>query len=102
VDLGAAPSTSTHYKVNEFNIIIDTGFVQESDKELLFGPLTPEDKFIILPKVMRWPQLFRDIGIFKSSSEAMRNGWDKDIPPGWTQIIIGKLRNRIYIWKPSF
>jgi hypothetical protein len=44
-------------------------------------------------------QLFSHAKIFTSTSEAKRNGWDKSIPDGFSQFIIGKRRNKITIFK---
>lgn len=43
------------------------------------------------------------LGKFNSIGEAKRNGWDKPIPSGWNEIIIGKNQNRIqiFIWNPD-
>ena len=46
--------------------------------------------------------LLARIGKFQSIKDAKRNGWDKEIPNGWVEFVIGKGRNRIdvYIWNP--
>ena len=46
--------------------------------------------------------LLARLGKFKSVGEAKRNGWDKPIPNGWHEIIIGKGINRddFFIWNP--
>jgi hypothetical protein len=67
---------------DEFNVLIGAG-VREADKESFFGPLRPEDEF----------------HTFVSRSDARRNGWDRDIPEGWSDFQIGKLRRRICILK---
>ena len=81
----------------EFNILI--GNISEEDKELFFGPLNKNDEFLEMPEFTRYPQLLRDVGIFKSSSQARKNGWDKDISNGWAELTIGKLKHKIYILK---
>lgn len=43
--------------------------------------------------------LMRDLGIFKSSSQAKKNGWDKPIPNGWSDFKVGKKKTRICILK---
>ncbi len=81
----------------EMNILIGKG-ITETDKELFFN-YTPEDKFQEFPVETKFPQLLKALGIFPSTSEARRNGWDKDIPCGWTDFEIGKLKKRISILK---
>jgi len=82
----------------EFNVLIK-GF-QENDPELFFGPIEETDSFIILDERSRWPEVMVACGIFKSKGDARRNGWNKDIPLGFTEIPkIGKLRHKIFILK---
>ncbi len=92
--------------MNEFNILI--GNVSESDKKLFFGEApwvtekrgTPEvmEEFLIFPMKTKFSTLLRDLGIFKSASEALRMGW-KDIPFGFTDVTIGKFKKRVTILK---
>ena len=81
----------------EFNILIGDG-VLETDKELFFGPLNSMDKFLKFPISHRFPQLLRELGIFPSTSQAIKNGWDKDIPDGFSTWKIGSNKNRKYIY----
>ena len=84
----------------EFNILIGE-FVKESDKETLFGPLTEWDKFVKMDSNTRFPQLMRTLGIFPSASQAVRCGWDKDIPEGWSEWPMGSgsKHKKLFIWK---
>lgn len=81
--------------INEINILI--GNTQEGDRDLFFGPLTDNDKFIEMEKEVRWPEILVNAGIFPSKGQARKNGWDKDIPKGWTDISIGKKKKRFCI-----
>lgn len=47
--------------------------------------------------------LLAKIGKFSSIKDAKRNGWDRQIPVGWSEFTIGKGINRvdIFIWNPS-
>ena len=81
----------------EFNIVI--GDVDFNFIDILFGPWSNGDSLIKLSNNVRWPELLKSIGIFSSTSQARKNGWNKDIQTGWTNITIGKLRNRICIIK---
>lgn len=78
-------------KVNasEHNVLIGNG-VQEEDKELFFGPLSDKDKFLSFREDIRFPQLMSEIGVFPSATQARKNGWDKDIPSGWSMHKVGK------------
>jgi hypothetical protein len=83
---------------SEFNILIGPG-VGEADKDLFFGPLRDTDVFQIFDVKARFPELLAALGIFRSRSEARKNGWDKDIPDGFLDFRIGKLKKRITILK---
>ncbi len=84
----------------EYNILIGN-YIGEGDKELFFGPLTSEDKFETVPESYRWPQLIKHLAIWKSTSEAVRNGWNKDIEEGFSDKIIGKRKTRVTILKAT-
>lgn len=68
-------------------------FLEESPSTL--------NTFFSAPVEWRMPQLVKALGAFKSAGEAKRNGWDKDIPEGWSQhvIRIGHIRGVIHILK---
>lgn len=66
--------------------------------ELWFGPVQPCD--VIIPLDPQWTtmaHIMYHVGIFKSIGEGRRNGWDKAIPLGFTDLKVGKLRTRITI-----
>ena len=67
----------------DYNIMI--GDVNSYDTSLFEGPIVVCDNDNI-----RFPQLLSKLGIFKSVSDAKRNGWDKDIPEGYNEYKIGK------------
>ncbi len=83
----------------EFNVLIGEGIIEDFDKESFFGPLNQFDKFLKMEPESRFPHLMRQLGIFPSTSQAIKNGWDKDIPEGFSHWIIGKGKsNRKDIW----
>ena len=43
--------------------------------------------------------LMAKAGIFNSVSDARRNGWDKPIPSGFSDLRVGKKKTRITIFK---
>jgi len=82
----------------EVNILI--GDISEKDRELFFGPNADKEPFItMIDSNIKWPQLLRGLGFFRSASEAKKNGWDKDIPESFTDVVIGKKKRRITILK---
>lgn len=78
----------------EFNFIKGT---EERDKELFFGPLTEDDKFSEIADDWTMANLVVLAGIFPSLSQARKNNFNKEIPKGFTDIFVGKLRTRITI-----
>lgn len=84
--------------MNIFNIIGPK--FEERDRDLFFDndelmPLLESDKTMA--------HLLVRLGKFKSVGEAKRNGWDKPVPFGWTEISIGKNQNKVhlFIWNPE-
>jgi hypothetical protein len=86
---------------NDFNFI-SRGTVTERDIDLLFGPNEPEDGPIeVLEPHWLLAHVMHASGIFKSVSEAKRNGWDKPIPEGWSQFVVTKRKVGVYIFKKT-
>lgn len=83
--------------MREYNFIYK---VEEPDKELFFGPLTPgdsNDDFIEILPHWNMANIVAAAGIFPSTTQARRNGFDKDIPKGFTDMYLGKKKIRITI-----
>jgi hypothetical protein len=86
----------------DVNIIVGENW-RHDDKSLLFAPNdhTPPEVIHFFPATLRMPQLLKEVLIFSSTSQARKAGWDKPIPPGWSDFTIGKKRTRICIWNPE-
>lgn len=69
--------------VPEYNVLI--GEVSEEDKQLFFGL---DEEGFIESKATRLDTLLRDLGVFKSISEARGAGYAKEIPFGWSELEI--------------
>jgi len=84
----------------EFNFIGGQGH-EERDKELFFGPLTEEDRFILIQPEWTMADVMVQTGIFPSLSQARKNGFGGPIPKGFSDRYVGKLKRRITIlnWK---
>lgn len=41
------------------------------------------------------------VQIFTSKSQARKSGRDKEIPKGFTELTVGKLKKKIYIFNPT-
>jgi len=82
---------------------IDIDFIRKdiSQKEidLFLGPIDDEqdqETFILNEKLVI-AHFMAIAGIFPSIGQARKNGWDKPIPPGFSQFVVGKKRSMITI-----
>ena len=66
----------------------------EEIKEIFFGPLEPDDTFIIIEDHWNMAHILHKAGIFPSVSQARKNGWDKDITKGFSFLTVGKKAKR--------
>jgi len=83
---------------NETNILI--GRIPLRDQELMLGPYKVGDAVIRYKYQITYPELLKDLGFFKSTSQARKAGWgDKEIPQGFTDLRIGKKKRRLTILK---
>lgn len=81
---------------NEFNFVFEG--VSDADIELFLGPLEPSDgPFVRFPQNWTMAHIMHAANIFKSVSEAKRNGWDKPIPHGFQALTVTKKKIRIFI-----
>jgi hypothetical protein len=80
----------------EFNFILTS---DERDKDLFFGPLTETDKFIPIQSHWIMAHIMAEAGVFPSVSQARSNGWNKPIPDGFSDLVAGKLKIRVTIFK---
>jgi len=82
-------------KGNWFFFVSDN--VSDVDKELFFGPLDGTEEFIVLQTNWIMANVMHAAGLFPSAGQARKNGWNKPIPDGWTDLIKGKLKREITI-----
>lgn len=86
---------------SEFNFI-GPDYLHE-DLDLFFGPLIPgcpEDEFFTFGYQDCMAHIMFKARIFSSVSEARKNGWNKPIPLGFSDIRAGKNKIRITILNP--
>ena len=67
----------------------------ESDKDLFFGPLDKDEKFVVFDDSWTMANIVTAIGGFPSVSQARKNGWFKPIPPGLSEFKVGKRKGWI-------
>jgi len=105
--------------MNEFNFFKSS---LESDRDLFFGPLEwnrivhleamgsePERDVsiseieIFIPIEDNWTManIMSIVGIFPSVSQARKNGWNKPIPEGFSDMRVGKSKIRVAIFKEA-
>lgn len=85
-------------KRNEFNFIDENA--SQSDIDLFLGPFEDEDGPIIkFPEHWTLAHIMHAAGIFKSVSEARKNGWNKPIKPGFEHYVVSKRKIDIWILK---
>ena len=85
------------------NIVVGD-FVKDEDISTVYGDMDGNVEGTVITLVNNIPMyvLLRDLGIFKSSSQARKSGWDFNIPEGFTEYPkIGKLRHQVTIWNPT-
>ena len=70
--------------------------IKENDLDLFFGPLEDES-FTMINTNNIMAHLVTIAGVFPSVSQARKNGWNKEIPFGFTDIRVGKNKTRITI-----
>ena len=81
--------------MSDFNFVEES--LPETDRELFFGPLEIGEYFHRFDKSWLMAHVMYKAGIFISISQARKNGWDKPIPKGFSEYIIGKLKHKITI-----
>lgn len=102
--------------MNEFNFFKSSN---KSDKELFFGPIdwdmmvhlermgeVPErdvtvpvkEEFIEIEDGWIMANIMAAIGLFPSATQARKNGWNKPIPEGFTNMRVGKDKKRVTIY----
>ena len=81
--------------MNEFNFFNSS---LESDKELFFGPLDKEDKFINIEGNWTLANIMFIVGLFPSITQARKNGWNKPISEGFSDMRVGKSKIRVTIF----
>ena len=82
--------------MNEFNFFTSS---LESDKELFFGPIEPTDIFTPVQNDWTMANIMFTVGIFPSVTQARKNGFNKPIPDGFSDMRVGKNKLRLVIFK---
>jgi hypothetical protein len=76
-----------------------TSNVTPEDEEQFFGPIEEDDEFVLIEEHWTMSHVMKAAGVFSSTSEARRNGWDRPIPDGFSIFAVGKKNRRhVYIF----
>ena len=65
----------------------------ESDKEMFFGS---DESFTEIESHWIMAHVMHSAGIFKSISQAKKNGWNMPIPEGFNIFTVGKKRLQVF------
>lgn len=76
------------------NIVVAESDWREEDIYTLF-----EREYVHFTTATDLPSLLKEVGVYKSTSEARRAGRTGDIQKGWSEIKASKKR-RLWIWNP--
>jgi hypothetical protein len=82
-------------RAQEVNVIVVTPHVLPTDAGLFFG----DEPVICVPADTTLWRLLVDQGFFPGTAQAKGAGWPREIPDGFTDHVIGKLRRRLTILK---
>ena len=84
--------------------IISGNCVDDKDLSVVFGDIDGNigGTVIRVEPNTHMSNILKDLGIFQSSSQARKSGWDFTLPEGFTHYPkIGKKRHEITIWNPT-
>lgn len=86
--------------MKHFNFIV--GEVSERDIDLLFGPIdknNQNDLIIKLDDDTQMENIWVEVGLFKSLSQARKNNHSGDIPFGWSHLKKKKRGFEVFIFR---
>lgn len=81
--------------MSDFNFRTDNA--SERDVDVFFGPADDSDVNFILGENDTMANVMHHAGVFPSVTQARKNGWNKDIPVGFSDRRVGKNKKRITI-----
>ena len=78
------------------NVVVKSSPWTEDDIHTLFG-----DEEVHFTEANDLPGLLKELGIFKSTTQARKAGRDGPIPEGFTAEFKASKKRRIWIWNPT-
>lgn len=80
----AALDRAIRENLGHVNILVDTGFLFESDLPLFFGSCISDEVWLVVKPDATWAHILVVLRCFPSVSQARKNGWNKEVQPGFT------------------
>jgi hypothetical protein len=80
------------------NILIENQHLLPSDETLFFADSGAVFRF---PAETTFADILVKFDIFSSKGQARKNGWDKPIAGGFSEVIVGKLKHTLWILNPT-
>lgn len=68
----------------------------DADKELFFGPIESTDTFVIF-ETNNLSEILVNLKLVPSISFCRKNGWFRELKPGFQEITFGKSRVKLFI-----
>jgi len=78
------------------NVVIKSSKWREEDIPLLFG-----DEPVFFAESTTLQHLMKELGVFRSTSEAIRAGRTGNVPSGFTDAYKASKKRRLWIWNPT-
>ena len=72
--------------------------IDDKDRQL-FGFNLETDNIQELPDNFILAHIMKEVGIFTSVGDARKNGWNKEIPEGFSYYTVGKKKHNVFILK---
>lgn len=81
--------------------LVDCRWAMDIEKTLELDERSCSGTLFVCPEDWRMPQLLKAMGVFKSTNDARKNGWDKNIDEGldFHIVRINKVRGIIWTYK---
>jgi len=71
--------------------------VSLTDLNLFMAPIHPEEEFVRFDNSWTMAQVVVHVGLFQSLTQARKNGFNKPIPSGFSQHVMGKKKTTVFI-----
>lgn len=85
-----------------FTVIVENQFTQGDEAELFMNAsIHPQDEITYLKPPVDMLDVLVLGGFFTSKSQAQKAGWPRELPTGYNEWQIGKLKRWLYLFNPD-